>query len=98
MDLEIVYNRAPDKTTRGLSYGNHVEIYAQNTQSIVETTKTIIHEIKHLKIGSTGYPTQKEEVLCFVEEAKHIKPELTKKDVEDIIKLVKKLYSDYPWR
>ena len=98
VELEIVYDADVDDGLRGEAVGNRIIIYGKNTKSKLLTAQTIIHETKHLMIGSEGIQTQKEEVMCFIQEAKHLKEKLTKEAVLGIIKEVKELYPEYPWR
>ena len=67
-------------------------IYCDKTRSIKETTKTLIHECTHRKLGSKG--TFEEEVECYKNEYLHEKGELTNEDVEDIIKTVREYYPE----
>ena len=67
-------------------------VYCDKTKTIVETTKTVIHEATHRMLGS--HNTLEEEVECYIAEARHIKPELTENDINAIMKMVKEAYSD----
>lgn len=73
-------------------------IYADKTKSIHESVKTIIHEAAHDRLGHKG--TRKEEILCFMEEMKYDRIELTPNLMRDIIRAVNKneIYKDLPWR
>ena len=75
-----------------------IYVYADQTKTVAESTKTIIHEAMHDKLGHTG--TRKEEVLCFMEESKHDGIKLTPSVIRSIIKSVNKsdIYKDLPWR
>ena len=99
-DLEIpvnlIYDVIDDKSLRGLFLGTKIEVYASNTNSVLETAKTIIHEANHAKLD-TSRQTLHEEVYCFAQEMKHTKPKLTITDLRNIIKSVHKLYT-LPWR
>lgn len=95
--IDIYYGKenAP-KNTRGFCVGNHITIYAYNTKTIKCTAETIIHEVTHMERKIHG--TQWSESVCFSQERKHTKKELTTQDLRDIIKEVKQLYPDYKWR
>lgn len=67
-----------------------IYIYADKTKTILETVKTIIHEAMHDRLGHNG--TRKEEVLCFLEEAKYEGVKLTYDYLKGIIKAVNNSY------
>lgn len=73
-------------------FDDTITIYCDKTKTIFETATTVIHEATHRKLGHNG--TFAEEVECFKAEYLHTKNNLTEKDIEDIIELVKKLYPD----
>lgn len=77
---------------------NKVRIYVDVTKSIQESARTIVHETTHARLGATG--TKKEEVLCFLEEARYCGIKLTNKYKRDIIKQINQIdvYDDLPWR
>ncbi|GAB1529618.1 hypothetical protein YSY22_10400 [Brevibacillus formosus] len=82
----------------GIAYGpDKAVIYVSNTQSVQKTAQKIIHETTHNKINSTVY-TQREEVVAHMREAKHLNNELSFGDIRNIIKKVKRLYSELPYR
>lgn len=95
--VEINYTDDVNKGTRGATYGHSIFIYAKNTRTVKLTTQTIIHEVAHIELA-TDRDTQWEEAYCFAQEEKHIKKVLTYSDLKDIIKKVKRLYPEYPWR
>lgn len=95
--VEVNYTDEVEKGTRGYTYGGSIFVYARNTRTVKLTTETIIHEAMHVELG-TKRRTQWEEAFCFAQEAKHRKKQLTFADLKDIIKTVKELYPDYPWR
>lgn len=95
--VEINYTDEVEKDTRGVTYGHSIFIYAKNTRTVKLTTQTIIHEVAHIELA-TDHDTQWEEAYCFAQEEKHIKKVLTYSDLKDIIKTVKRLYPEYPWR
>ena len=79
------------------AFYNEIIVYADMHESIHELSKTIIHEAYHARYN-TG--TQKEEVACRIEEAKHDGKELNMRGKIDIIKAVKNSihYNGMPWR
>lgn len=95
--VEVNYTEEFEPGTRGYTFGGSIYIYARNTRTIKLTTETIIHEAMHVEL-ETKRRTQWEEAFCFAQEAKHRKNRLTYTDLKDIIKTVKELYPDYPWR
>ena len=97
VNVEINYTDEFEKGTRGFTLGNSIFIYAKNTKTIRLTTETIIHEAAHVELGTSKH-TQWEEAYCFSQEAKHTKKQLTFDDLKGIIKTVKMLYPEYPWR
>lgn len=82
---------------RGRGFGRFITIYANETKSVKMTTRTIIHEVTHLQLNREKY-TQWEEAYCYAQELKHLKNELTWKDLRDTIKWAKQNYPEYPWR
>ena len=95
--VEINYtDEAPDNR-RGIRMGNYICVYVRNTRTVRLTTETIIHEAAHAEL-SLEKQTQWEEAYCFAQELKHRKKQLTMSDLKGIIKTVKKLYPEYPWR
>lgn len=97
INVEVNYTDEVEEGLRGIRMGNSIFVYARNTRTVRCTTETIIHEVTHVELDS-GKHTQWEEAYCFAQEAKHKKPQLTYGDLKDIIKLIKKLYPEYPWR
>lgn len=95
--VEINYTNDVEPGTRGYTLGGSIFIYAQNTRTVQLTAETIIHEAAHIEL-STKKRTQWEEAYCFAQEAKHKKKQLTFADLKRIIKAVKTLYPEYPWR
>ena len=95
--VEVNYTDETEEGTRGYTLGRSIFIYARNTRTVRLTTETIIHEAMHIELG-TDRRTQWEEAFCFAQEAKHKKKQLKFADLKDIIKTVKELYPDYPWR
>jgi hypothetical protein len=97
ISVEINYTDELEPGTRGYTLGGSIFIYARNTKTIRLTTETIIHETTHIELA-TKKRTQWEEAYCFAQEAKHKKKQLTFTDLKNIIKTVKRLYPEYPWR
>ena len=98
INVEINYTTEHDGSTRGYCYkgGKYIFVYADVTKTVKQTTKTIIHEGTHLKYNIGG--DQYSEVLCFLQEKKHSKKNLTFSDIKATIKEVKKLYPELKWR
>ena len=69
-----------------------ITVYCDKTKTIIETAKTVIHEATHRMNGNKN--TLKEEVECYIAEARHIKPKLTENDINAIIELVKEAYPE----
>lgn len=95
-NIEINYTDEAPKDLRGYQRGSNICIYAKNTKTIKLTTKTLIHEVTHMKLNIGG--DQWAEAVCFVQEERHEKEELTFSDKRVIIKTVKKLYPEMKWR
>lgn len=95
--VEVNYTNECESGTRGYTFGGSIVVFAKNTRTVKLTTQTIIHEAAHIEL-STRKRTQWEEAYCFAQEAKHTKNELTFADLKGIIKKVKRLYPEYPWR
>lgn len=97
--VDIQYNVDHPKGCMGYydPLHNQIVIYADEHKSIHELSKTVIHETYHARYN-TG--SQKEEVACRIEEAKHDHRELTMRERIDIIKAVKshEAYAKMPWR
>lgn len=97
ISVEVNYTDEVEEGVRGYTFGNSIFVYARNTRTVRLTTETIIHEVTHIELDSHSH-TQWEEAYCFAQEAKHKKPQLTYADLRYIIKTVKELYPEYPWR
>ncbi|MGM1019191.1 MAG: phage baseplate assembly protein V [Bacillota bacterium] len=76
---------------------NTIRIYIKGTESVTRTTQTIIHEVTHNSLKNPTY-TQREEVIAFLREAKHIKENLSYSEIRAILKEVKLLYPNLPYR
>ncbi|AUS25277.1 phage baseplate assembly protein V [Paenibacillus polymyxa] len=76
---------------------NTIRIYVKGTESVTRTTQTIIHEVTHNSLKNPTY-TQREEVIAFLREAKHIKEDLSYSEIRAILKEVKLLYPNLPYR
>ena len=96
VDIEITYSDEMGEGLRGRTFGNHIEIYARNTQTIKETAKALVHEATHMRydIGEDQWS----EVVCMLKELEHEKGMLTAEDKRATIKVVKRLYPELPWR
>ena len=75
-----------------------IRIFADKTKTIEKTAEVLIHEATHKKYGIGG--DQWSEAVCIAQEVKHRKRSniLTFQEKKDILRLVAKLYPEYPWR
>lgn len=82
----------------GKQFGDDIWIYASKTKTVQKTAETLIHEVTHHKYNIGG--SQRAECVCFAQEMKHRmrKSKLTGSELKDIIKIVKELYPELPWR
>lgn len=76
---------------------NTATIFVRGTESTARTAQTIIHEVTHTSLKNPIY-TQREEVIAFMREAKHVKDTLSYGEIRAIIEEVKSLYSNIPYR
>lgn len=98
LDIKMCYNIDHDPGIRGEQFGDTIWIHASDTQTVQNTAETLIHEITHHRYDIGG--SQWSECVCFAQEFKHRtgKTKLTGDELRNIIKTVKELYPDYPWR
>lgn len=98
IDVNLCYNVPHTEGVLGEQFGDEIWIHASDTKTVQRTTEILIHELTHHKydIGDSQWS----ECVCFAQEAKHRtgKTKLTGAELKDIIKLVKKLYPELPWR
>ncbi len=98
LNIQMCYNIDHAPGVRGYQDKNSIVIYASETQTVQNTAETVVHEITHHRydIGDSQWA----ECVCFAQEMKHRtgKSKLTGSDLKDIIKTVKELYPDMPWR
>lgn len=94
--LEINHTNEAPLGIRGECFGNYIVVYAYNTKSVKLTASTIVHEVTHAKYG-IGHD-QWSEAVCFSKEHLFLHGELTIQDKRAIIKQVKELYPEYPWK
>lgn len=72
-------------------FDDTIYIYCDMTKNLVETTNTLIHETRHRMFG--GRNSQRQEFECFKSELLHRKQgKLTQKDLDGIMKMVKRVY------
>lgn len=76
---------------------NKIVIFADKTKTIKKTARAVVHEAFHTEDFGI---CQKSEVYCVMMEMMHEKgtTELTKDEIKSIIKAVKKVYYELPWR
>lgn len=98
IDVNLCYNVPHEAGVLGTQLGDEIWIHASDTKTVQRTTEILIHEVTHRRYD-IGY-TQWAECVCFAQELKHKtgKTKLTGKELRDIIKTVKELYPEYPWR
>nr|DAD75023.1 MAG TPA: minor capsid protein [Siphoviridae sp. ct9Y44] len=94
----MCYGVDHESGTRGYQEKNDIMIFASETKTVQVTAETLIHEITHHKynIGESQWA----ESVCFAQELKHRmgKSQLTVSELRNIIKTVKELYPELPWR
>lgn len=94
----MCYGVDHESRTRGYQEKNDIMIFASETKTVQVTAETLIHEITHHKynIGESQWA----ESVCFAQELKHRmgKSQLTVSELRNIIKTVKELYPELPWR
>ena len=75
---------------------NKITVFVDETKTIKETAKTVIHEAFHT---SDYGMCQRSEVYCIAKEKQHEKGgnPLTEEEIKDIIRLVRRLYPHLPW-
>ena len=94
----MCYGVDHESGTRGYQEKNDIMIFASETKTVQVTAETLIHEITHHKynIGESQWA----ESVCFAQELKNRmgKSQLTVSELRNIIKTVKELYPELPWR
>lgn len=98
INIELAYHvNNPDKLY-GKQVENDIRIYASDTKTIEKTAEILIHEITHHRynIGESQWA----ECVCRAQELKHKnrRNTLTGDELRSIIKEIKELYPDLPWR
>lgn len=98
IEIQMCYGIDHLPGVRGEQIGDLIRIYASETKTVQKTAETIIHEITHHRYDISN--TQWAECVCFAQEEKHRtgKMTLTGAELRNIIKTVKELYPEYPWR
>lgn len=96
--IQMCYNMDNPSGILGDQFGSDIRIFASETKTVKRTTEVLIHEITHYRYDIGG--SQWAECVCIAQERKHHerKAELTVSELRDIIKEVKELYPEYPWR
>ncbi|PWM20999.1 MAG: capsid protein [Collinsella tanakaei] len=98
LKIKLLYKVDNPMNLFGYQNGNEISIYVSDTKTVQKTAETIIHEVTHYRydIGESKWA----ECFCVAQEMKHRlgRNELTANELRDIIKSVKKLYPDLPWR
>lgn len=98
IEIQMCYKVDHEAGVNGVQFGDTIRIYASETKTVQRTAEVLIHEITHHKYNIGG--SQWSECVCKAQEIKHKKKsdELTGKELKGIIKEIKELYPDYPWR
>lgn len=98
LNIRMLYKMDNPRKALGMQDKNEILIYASETRTIQKTAETIIHEVTHHRynIGNSQWA----ECICKAQELKHKlrRNELTGDELRGIIKLIKELYPEYPWR
>lgn len=98
LNIQMCYKIDHDPGVRGYQDGNDIYIFASETRTVQKTAETIVHEITHHRydIGDSQWA----ECVCFAQETKHRtgKEALTGAELKNIIRTVKELYPELPWR
>lgn len=94
--LEVNHTKEAPSGVRGECFGRYIVVYAHNTKTVKLTSSTIVHEVTHekYKIGHDQWS----EAVCFAREHLFQYGELTISDKRAIIKKIKELYPEYPWK
>lgn len=77
---------------------DYIAIFADRTKTVQKTAEILVHEATHKRLGIGG--DQYSEFLCCEQEMLHRlgKATLTSEEKESILKEVKKVYSELPWK
>lgn len=98
LSIKMLYKMDNPRKVLGMQDKNEIFVYATETRTIQKTAETIIHEVTHHRynIGNSQWA----ECVCKAQELKHKlrRNELTGDELRGIIKLIKELYPEYPWR
>lgn len=98
LSIKMLYKLDNPRKVLGMQDKNEILIYASETRTIQKTAETIVHEVTHHRynIGNSQWA----ECVCKAQELKHKlrRNELTGDELRGIIKLIKELYPEYPWR
>ncbi len=98
LNIQMCYNVDHKEEVLGEQIGDDIFIYASETKTIQKTAETLIHEITHHRydIGESRWA----ECVCRAQEIKHRykRNELTYDELRGIIKEIKALYPELPWR
>lgn len=98
LEIQMCYAIDHQKGTDGEQFGDVIRIYASDTKTVQRTAEVLIHEVTHHKYDIGG--SQWAECVCKAQEIKHknIQNELTATNLRSIIKEIRMLYPEYPWR
>ena len=98
LQIQLCYKVDNPSKDLGDQFGDEIRIFVSETKTIKRTVEVLIHEITHYRYDIGG--SQWAECVCIAQERKHRgrKEELTISELRDIIKEVKELYPEFPWR
>lgn len=98
LKIKLLYKVDNYLNVFGYQNGSDIIIYASDTMTVQKTAETIIHEVTHYRYDIGG--SQWSECVCRAQEMKHQlnRNKLTGDELRGIIKSVKGLYPDLPWR
>lgn len=98
IEIQMCYGIEHESGVVGMQFGDTIRIYASETKTVQSTAETLIHEVTHHRYNIGG--SQWAECVCKAQEIKHKtgKEKLTGAELRSIIKLIKRLYPEYPWR
>jgi hypothetical protein len=98
LNIQMCYNIDHPQNVDGKQLADTIWIYASDTKTVQRTAEVIIHEITHHRYNIGG--NRWSECVCKVQEVKHRnrRNTLTGDELRSIIKTVKQLYPELPWK
>ena len=95
VNVLLIYGEDVEPGNVGELFENEIRIFADKTKTVHETALTIVHEAKHAEIDRPN--TKDQELLCFMEEYKHDKKDLTQRVIDELRAMIDKLYPELEW-